>query len=285
MADSASPSSVKAQLDRILSSESFAGSDQLKRFLKVTVERTLAGDTGQLKEYTLGIDVFNRPEDYDPKVDPIVRVQARRVRAKLEEYYRREGRDDSTLIHLPKGGYVPVFEEMPERQPKAHKGIKAVPAYAWAVAALFVSLIAAAALAWYAKPVPPSPLAIAVLPLENLTGDPGRQFLADKLTEGLITELAKNPKLQVRSRTSAMQYRQARKSLPEIARALNVSTIVEGGFASDGERGLIKIRAVHAAADRKIWAQSYECSYDELSAVQSDIARSVAAAILTTAEP
>src|SRR6476660_7107985 len=74
------------------------------------VERTLNGRPELLKEYNLGLEVFQRPPDYDPKIDPIVRVQARRLRSKLDEYYASEGAEASFLTQIPKGAYVPVFE-------------------------------------------------------------------------------------------------------------------------------------------------------------------------------
>src|SRR6266404_5591643 len=102
---------VRAQLDRILASRTLAGSDQLKRLLRLTVERTINGQSDLLKEYNLGLEVFQRPPDYDPKIDPIVRVQARRLRSKLDEYYAGEGSADSLVIQIPKGAYVPAFSQ------------------------------------------------------------------------------------------------------------------------------------------------------------------------------
>ena len=102
---------VAAELERILASQALAGSDQLRRLLKLVVTRTLDGHADLLKEYNLGLDVFQRPPDYDPKLDPIVRVQARRLRAKLGEYYAGEGAHHTLVVQIPKGAYVPVFEQ------------------------------------------------------------------------------------------------------------------------------------------------------------------------------
>src|SRR6266436_3416804 len=104
------PDEVRAELERILGSQALGGSDQLKRFLRLVVERTLNGRPELLKEYNLGLEVFQRPPDYDPKVDPIVRVQARRLRSKLDEYYASEGADASLVIHIPRGAYIPAFD-------------------------------------------------------------------------------------------------------------------------------------------------------------------------------
>src|ERR1700682_5512630 len=101
---------VRIQLDRILASQTLAGSDQLKRLLRMTVERKINHQSELLKEYNLGLEVFQRPPDYDPKIDPIVRVQARRLRSKLDTYYAGEGAGDSLIIHIPRGAYIPAFE-------------------------------------------------------------------------------------------------------------------------------------------------------------------------------
>jgi predicted ATPase len=100
---------VVAQLQRVLASAAFANAPALSRFLRYVVEHSLAGDAGSLKEYTLGVDVFARGADFDPRIDTIVRTHARRLRAKLEEYYRDDGHADPVLIEVPKGHYVPVI--------------------------------------------------------------------------------------------------------------------------------------------------------------------------------
>jgi TolB-like protein/Flp pilus assembly protein TadD len=97
------------QLARILRSESFQQADRLKRFLTFVVTEAIAGRQAELKEYVIGVQVFRKEESFDPRTDPIVRVQARRLRAKLVRYYREEGSTDDLIIDLPKGGYAPVF--------------------------------------------------------------------------------------------------------------------------------------------------------------------------------
>ena len=104
---------VRVQLDRILASPGFANADRLSRFLRFVVERTLDGEGDQLKEYRLGTEVFDRPTDYDPRLDSIVRVEARRLRSKLAEYYEGPGRADPVLIRVEKGGYAATFESAP----------------------------------------------------------------------------------------------------------------------------------------------------------------------------
>src|SRR5580765_8923389 len=101
---------VRPQLDRILSSPTFQQVDRLKRFLTFITVEALSGRSDQLKEYVVGVQVFGKEASFDPRTDPIVRVQARRLRARMARYYRAEGQADETIIDLPKGGYVPVFK-------------------------------------------------------------------------------------------------------------------------------------------------------------------------------
>jgi tetratricopeptide (TPR) repeat protein len=101
---------IRMQLDLILRSRAFIQSHRIRRFLQFVVEESLLGQPHRLKEYLIGLEVFDRREAFDPRVDSIVRVEARRLRYKIEEYYRTEGREDSVRIVLRKGSYVPIFE-------------------------------------------------------------------------------------------------------------------------------------------------------------------------------
>ncbi|HWI17143.1 MAG TPA: tetratricopeptide repeat protein [Vicinamibacterales bacterium] len=100
---------VRQQLSRILSSKTFAQVERLKRFISFIVGETVSGRGGELKEYVIGVQVFGKEPSFDPRTDPIVRVQARRLRTRLARYYRDEGNGDELFIDLPKGGYGPVF--------------------------------------------------------------------------------------------------------------------------------------------------------------------------------
>jgi hypothetical protein len=105
---------VKAELESILASAELGSAPSLQRFLRHVVEETLAGRGESLKEYCIGSKVFGRGADFNPKIDPIVRVQARNVRARLEQYYAGPGSRDPVIIELPKGAYVPVFRLRPQ---------------------------------------------------------------------------------------------------------------------------------------------------------------------------
>ncbi len=99
---------IRAQLESILASEVFSRSRQLRRFLSFIVEQSLAGQGHTLKESVLAHELYGKGTDFDGGTDPVVRVDARRLRDKLREYY--EGRSDPVVISLPKGSYMPVFE-------------------------------------------------------------------------------------------------------------------------------------------------------------------------------
>src|SRR5688572_30643237 len=104
---------ITAEVDRILASKGFANAGRLSRLLRYVVNRTVAGEADQLKEYAVGIEVFERDEKYDPRLDSIVRVEAGRLRTRLDEYYNGEGAASPIRISLPRGGYVARFEASP----------------------------------------------------------------------------------------------------------------------------------------------------------------------------
>src|ERR687894_845641 len=97
------------QLEKVLQSRTLQNSESLKAFLRFVVEKTIADRDALLKEYTIATEVFGRNSDYDPRIDSVVRVQAGRLRTKLQEYYNTEGKGDPVIIDLPKGHYHPVF--------------------------------------------------------------------------------------------------------------------------------------------------------------------------------
>jgi TolB-like protein/Tfp pilus assembly protein PilF len=117
---------------------------------------------------------------------------------------------------------------------------------------------------------------VAVLPLANLSGDPAEDYFADGMTEALTTELAKIGALRVISRTSAEQYKGAAKSLPEIARELNVDAVVEGSVARSGGRVRITVQLIRAATDEHLWAEQYERDVRDVLALEGEMARTIA---------
>ena len=108
---------IREQLVRILNSGPFHQSQRRQRFLEYLVNETLAGRSERLKGYNVALEVFDRPETFDPTVDPLVRIEAARLREKLREYYGTEGQSDAIHIDLPKGTYAPLIEFREGEQP------------------------------------------------------------------------------------------------------------------------------------------------------------------------
>ena len=106
---------IRDQLQRIVQSAIFVRAERLQRFLRFIVEASLSHESESLKEYTIGVQVYDRRAEYDPKTEPIVRNEARRLRSKLEEYYETVGRNDRVVIKVPAGGYVPDVEIRPAK--------------------------------------------------------------------------------------------------------------------------------------------------------------------------
>lgn len=128
---------------------------------------------------------------------------------------------------------------------------------------------------------------LAVLPLQNLSGDPAQEYFADGMTEELITDLSKIEAIMVISRTSAMRYKGSSKSLPEIARELNVDALVEGSVERAGDRVRITAQLIYAPTDTHLWADSYERNLQDVLSLQDEVARDIAEKIkirLTPAE-
>lgn len=119
-----SDKAARQQLTRILTSKTFSQVDRLKRFVDFIVSETVEGRGGDLKEYVIGVQVFGKEASFDPRTDPIVRVQARRLRTRLERYYQDEGNTDEIVVDLPKGGYAPVFRPRGEA-PAAKRSLTA----------------------------------------------------------------------------------------------------------------------------------------------------------------
>ena len=271
--------SVLRVLEAILSSNTFRDSEILKRFLRYSVEHTLRGEQDELKEYRLGLEVFDRASDFDPRLDPVVRMTARRLRNKLEEYYEGEGTKQPIRIHVPKGGYGATFLlAVIQSSPQKSEGLSPRRLIAIATVAALLSVIMLAGLRRWTTPAP-SPArrihSVAVLPFQNLSGDASQEYLADGLTEALVTELAQVRELRVISRTSVMTYKGTAKRLPEIARELNVDAVVEGSLARTGDDVSVTAQLIEAQTDTHIWAQTYGTARGNLPEIQNRVAQTI----------
>ena len=311
---------VRQHLEELLSSRIFAGSKRTQDFLRLIVRHTLEGDIDGLRERMIGAEMFGRPVGYDTGSDSVVRVRASEVRKKLALYYSEAKPNHlSVRIELPSGSYVPRFHFESERARTADDTAAAaaitetvaprdgnpsfgpvlpatlVPAQlpmrarTRLVAAILAGILLAVALAgyfvyrkWQSNPTAGRGIhSIAVLPFDNLSGDPAQDYFADGLTEELINDLGQVSTLRIISFTSSMSFKGTQKKLPEIARELAVDGVVEGGVLRDGNQVRISVQLIDAAADRPVWASTYVQDITSVFAWQGDVAQAIAEEIST----
>ena len=284
---------VRQQLDRILQSSGFSSSARLKRFLTYVVEQQLAGEGAGLKEYAIGVEVFDRKEPYDPRLDSIVRVEAGRLRSKIDEYYATQGAADEIRISLPRGSYVPVFErrggsdlsaealrakaeDPPLRSSRA--SIFAIAAAAVLVVAAFVAWRSLAGNGSRAEPAPG--ISIAVLPFDQFSGSEADVRLADQITDEVTTALARLGRISVVSRTSARQFQGVRKPMHEIGDALGAHVVMEASVEVEGDQVLVQPRLVDTTIDRKFWVGTYRGTRSNPRDLAARIAAEASEAVL-----
>jgi serine/threonine-protein kinase len=216
----------------------------MSRFLRFVVERVLTGRAGELKEYAIGVEVFDRRPDYDPRVDPVVRVEARRLRSKLETYY--EQAPDELRIQLPKGSYVPVFggpaPELaipPERTPARERP------------------------------------GIAVLRFANLSRDPDTEYFSDGLTQELIHRLTAVESLKVVAWSTAAKIMGNEPEVVSSARQLGVSSVLVGSIRMSGQRLRVLAQLINTADGAYLWSETYDRRVEDAFAIQEQIAASI----------
>jgi TolB-like protein/DNA-binding winged helix-turn-helix (wHTH) protein/Flp pilus assembly protein TadD len=203
-------------------------------------------------------------------------------------------RDDASAVRVDEAAIngAPAAGDSPPDQ--VGYSAKAVPALQWPWTRRAIVLIAVLGIlllgilmVWklHLGSHPPAIRSLVVLPLENLSGDASQEYFSDGMTDELITELGQIRELRVISRTSAMTYKGAHKSLPQIAQDLNVDAVVEGTVLRSGNRVRITAQLVLAAADKHLWAQSYEGDLRDTFALQQQVARSIAGQIRTELTP
>jgi TolB-like protein/DNA-binding winged helix-turn-helix (wHTH) protein/Flp pilus assembly protein TadD len=195
----------------------------------------------------------------------------------------RDGRVE-TGARDPAYAGPPIFS--PSLTPAHHKG--GAHNLTRKLSSLGLALAVGSTVAWalYHWP-PPSPAfrSLAVLPLENLSGDPSQDYFADGMTDELITRLAQISALRVISRTSAMTYKNVHKPLAEIASELNVDAVVEGSVSRSGDRVRVTAQLIDARNDKHIWAQSYDEDIRDTLVLQSRVTRAIAGQIRATLNP
>lgn len=275
---------IRWQLDCILKGAPFLQSRRRQRFLEYIVNETLAGRGERLKGYNIALAVFDRPETFDPSVDPVVRIEAARLRDKLREYYEADGRHDPVHINLPKGSYTPhiEFRQPAETDTPPAESRKPQPR-PLAASALAVGLVALAGFGlwtWFSSSTPASDKAsIAVLPFENIGNDPTWKRFADGITEDIVTDLSHSKDLFVVARNSTEVYRGKPADVRTIGRELGVHYVLEGSVQPSGRQIRVTAQLVDARTGGHVWSNRYIRPAADLFEVQSDVTEMIAATL------
>lgn len=274
---------VRAALERIVASPGFSEAGRLGPFLRFLVETALSGDGQMLKESLIGIEVFGRPAGYDPRTDPIVRVEARRLRSRLTDYYADAGKEEAVRIDLPKGGYIPVFAPTTPA-PGAPSPRNKAPARAWGnwyfVLPLLMALLAVFLVPRFWRPhLPEEPPSVAVLPFANVSADAQNEYFSDGLTEELIDTIGQVNGLRVVGRGAVFQYKGKQLDSRQVGKQLNVSHVLEGSVRRSGDQLRISAQLVNASDGYTLWSQTYDRQSKDVFAIQQEIAGAIANAL------
>jgi TolB-like protein/tetratricopeptide (TPR) repeat protein len=231
-------------LEKILASRCFGRSPRLSRFLRFLVENALEGVTGNLKEYAIGIDVFDRDPSYDPRLDPIVRVEARRLRQKLRLYYEDEGRGDHVRIEIPERGYLPKIGYVTVCSPVRVESSR----------------------------VPVSSVSMAVL---SLTSEPDVGSFANGVTDELIHFLSLTGNIRVIERHSLLLTGFGFGGGRGFGRQANVDYLLEASVRTENGTVRACIRLVNPFSGICLWSETYEMQIQGILAAQRSLASQI----------
>ena len=271
---------VAAQLERILNSSDFNASRRLKNFLRFVVTETLKGNAGQIKAYTIAVTVFGRTHSFDPQTDPVVRIEAGKLRSKLEHFYYARAGKEPIRIDIPRGGYIPTFETLiHDAGPDiSQEGVSPEgPGEIFSVSEPGVEFLETAPAVSPAQAH--TAASIAVLPFVNLSRDERMDPFIDGLAEEITVGLTRFEDMFVASSYSARQFKdQPAASVCEIATALGVRFVLHGSVQTDGDFVRVCASLTHSDNGADIWAQRFDGNHTaSLFSIQEDITQKVVA--------
>src|ERR1700738_622408 len=221
-------------LERICASQPFRRSPRLQRFLRYVTEWALMRPNEPLKEYAVAVAVYDKPSSFDSQSDPIIRVEAGRLRSRLNEYYSSAGLEDEVLIKLPKGSYIPLFEPRSNEKPMA----------------LIDSL--------------------AVIPF-HLENGANSNYLANGLCEAITRRLAQMVKMRVAPWSMVLRAQDRAGELDQTANYLNVRTLVTIRLAQRGDVYELNAEWLDPLAKTHLWGAQYSRGLSELFGLEDDL--------------
>jgi len=292
-----STSEVRSALDRILASRCFQQAGRASDFLRFVVEQTLAGNGQRLKGYTIGVEVFGRPADFDAQSDALVRVEAGRLRRRLVEYYAGEGSADPVRIALPRGTYAADYQfacaaEKPLPAPPPPPEASPRGAHAWRYAALTLGALLVCAvgiIAWQQSSLRQAEHALAaaekpqrtewprivVVPFENLSADETLDAFAASMTEEIMLRLDRLDLFVVASQASWY----GPSDEPSLDAAAAGGYVLTGSVRGTGTNARITARLIEAETGAQLWTSAYDAplTREQLPELQERIAHDVVA--------
>ncbi|MBP2237010.1 TolB-like protein/Flp pilus assembly protein TadD [Sinorhizobium kostiense] len=304
-ASSPPESEVRVQLDRILASPEFDVPERARRFLTYIVNEVIAGRGDRIKAYSIALEVFGRDASFDGQTDPVVRIEAGRIRRSLERYYLTAGRNDPVAITVPKGGYVPVFShvdlgapleantlhfvaEESARSPERAKPRRKRLAFL-AVPVFFILGAIGLYAGWQtnqapspnqvstkAVPAAPDLPGVIVAPFEDLSGTADSTIIARGLTDKVIEQISKFKEIVVIAGRSADTPSETPSSVAPAARYA-----LSGSVRLTADNLWLSTRLVNREDGSVLWAESYseDLQVRNLLELESDVARAVATAL------
>jgi serine/threonine-protein kinase len=235
---------IREELGRIVASDLFCRSERLSHFLRFSVEQALRGESDRVKEYVVAVEAYGRPASFDSRVDPVVRVEARRLRDRLKTWYEGEGRNARIRIELPRGGYAALFHDPASASAPKHEPV-------------------------------PAQRTMAVLPFANLNAGPENDYLCDGLTEELIHSLTKVRELRVVAWNSVARMKGREQDLAAIREQLGVETILRGSIRCLGDRLRITAQLIESASGYYLWSETWDRSASNVFAIEEEIAHAI----------
>lgn len=249
-----SPTDIQRQLERMLSSPLFVRSPRLSRFMNFVVGAQLDGRDDEIKEYSVGLEVFDRPPSFDPRLDPIVRVEATRLRRKIRDYYLTDGMTDEVMLELRRPGYRPIA--------RRRKGVGREAGDS------FGQLLPAART---------SARSLAVLNLRELDGTEEYGFVGQALSNQIANALTALPGIAVASRTYTNRLRTEDVQL--IGRSLNVESVLRGSLQWVNKGLRVQVQLMDTASGLGLWGDVFETQHQEALRTQDVVASRVVQAL------
>jgi TolB-like protein len=267
---------VLDHLERIVADHVFSGAARICRFLRFTVELKMSGREEQIKEFVIGREVFDRTDDYDPRLDPIVRVEARRLRAKLTEYYDGAGHTEPLRLEYPRGSYIPIVTRLarPADARPAHRRIVNWLAIPGVIGLAALGLVALVLIAYHFG-TSPRPQTVAVLPVRWISNAYGLDKADAGVAEAVAGELANRDIARTIAWPVMLRYQTAHRSSESIGAELGAPTLILISIRDADREKLVSAFLMDAASGQKRRVTSYVLADVSSLAAQRSVAHKI----------